>query len=583
MELRDYFRDELNYIRLLARESSNQNSIFRDFLSSFDNDGDVEFLFENFAFLMAKLHQHVDDAFPEITQNLLSRVWPTPIRPIPSTSILQFFPMSADIHHIAAGSEVKSKEIDGESCIYQTVRDMSIVPLEVKQCNLTNTPTGCKIALKIKWNGSLSDDKTWHPMPMTFFLSVDTHVAGLLQLWFQQYLTKVIVNHGGKEFHLSTQVVQSFQPASDKLVLPLDIKFFWRLQLLQEYFHLPHVNDFITVDLRNELNNIVLDKDGTFTLIFQFDNPLLMSKQIESKTTFLTNCVPMINIYQHITPVFDFNSGQSDYTLHLARDNRIFQINAIYSPLEPGQIEGRGKKAEYWPITQFTTNHFGYDNKIYYQTMFKSNVVGQPKNIITFIDSHGDHVTHFEHKNYVCDVFATNGDRAGKLAVEDINLPTLSITNNLRFHNITKPTSEIPPLIDSHRHWSIISHFSLSTLFLKDSQAIKQLIIDLNYNSYLNAPLKKKNDKQRQGIVSVDSKLIDWIWDGSMKRGIEMTITFDPEHFEDEGEMYRFGLILAHVFPFCITSNNFLMMKIVNQQTGRIWSLEPIKGSREQI
>lgn len=583
MELRDYFRDELNYIRSLARESSNQNSVFRDFLSSFDNDGDVEFLFENFAFLMAKLHQHVDDAFPEITQNLLSRVWPTPIRPIPSTSILQFFPKSADIHYISAGSEVKSKEAEGDNCIYQTVRDMSVIPLEVKQCNLTNTPTGCKITLKIKWNGSLTDDETWQPLPMTFFLSGDSQVAGLLQLWFQQYLTKVMVNHDGKEFHLSTNVVKSFQPDPDKLVLPLDIKFLWRLQLLQEYFHLPHVNDFITVDLNNELSNITLDDDDSFTLTFQFDNPLIMNQQIDCKSTFLTNCVPIINVYQHTTPVFDFNRGQSDYSLRLANDNRIFQINTIYSPLEPAQMEGRGGKVEYWPITQFTTNHFGYDNKIYYQTMFKSNVVGQPQNIITFIDSKGDRVIQFSHESYICDVLATNGDRTGQLAIGDINLPTLSITNNLKFHNITKPTSEIPPLINSHRHWSIISHFSLSTLFLRDSQAIKQLISDLNYNSYLNAPLKKKSDKQRQGIVSVDSKLIDWIFDGSMKRGIEMTMTFDPDHFVDEGEMYRFGLILAHVFPFCITSNNFLMMRIVNHQTGRVWSLEPIQGSREQI
>lgn len=584
MDLRDYFRDELNYIKRLSRESSNQNSIFRDFLSSFENDGDIEFLFENFAFLMAKLHRDIDDAFPEITQNLLSRVWPTPIRPIPSTSILQFLPKSADIHHIKKYSEVKSHSVDDVSCIYRVVRDISVVPLDVKHFSLANSPNGCKVTLKLKWGGNVEEDgETWHPIPMTFFLSPDIQIARLLQLWFQQYLTRVTVVSDDKEFNLSHNVIKSFSPAADDLVLPLEINLFWRLQLLQQYFHLPHVNDFITIDMRDELSDLKLDEDGMFSMIFQFDTPLIINKPVDSTSVFFTNCVPIINLYQYSTPILDFVDDQSSYTLQVENDDKIFQINAIYSPLEPAKKGGRGGRVEYWPITQFTTNHFGNDNKIYYQTMFRDNVVGQPQNTITFIDGRGDRMTSFSQESYICDVTTTNGEKAKKLALGDICVPTLSITNNLKFHNITKPTAEIPPLVDSHRHWPIISHLSLSPLFLRDIDAIKQLIRDLNYNAYLSAPLKQLCDKQLQGIVSVVSKLIDWIWDGLMKRGIEMTLELDPDYFQDEGDMYQFGLILAHVFPFCVTSNNFLMMKIVNSQTRKVWSLAPIKGSRDQI
>lgn len=583
MDLKDYFRDELNYIKQLAQENANDSTIFHDFLSSFENESDIEYLFEHFAFLMAKLHQNIDDAFPKITQNLLSRVWPTPIRPIPSTSILQFIPKSADIHHLSKGSEVKSIPIQGENCIYRIVRDTVIIPLEVRNCNLTNTPSGCKMCLKIKWNGSLTEKKTWKTLPIDFFLSTDTHIAGLLQLWFQQYLTSVTVIQQDKIFTLSQNVISNFEPTPEKLILPLELPLFWRLQLLQEYFYLPHVNDFLTIDLRHELPEIELDEDNTFTLTFQFNMPLMTTLHLDKSSSFLTNCVPIINLINDKTPLLKFEEEKSDYTLQLTNKNNIFQINEIYSPLEPAKQIQRGEKQKYFAITHFSTNCFSKENHIYYQNMFKNSVSGKAKSVITFINSKGESVIDFPHENYICDITATNGDKVNLLTIGDIQLPTQTISSSLVFSNITKPTTEIPPIVDSHQHWSIISHLSLSTLFLTDINAIKQLISDLNYHGYLNAPLKRKRDKELEGIVDLKTRAIDWLFNSDMKRGIEMVITLNPECFEDEGDMYRFGLIIANVFPFCVTSNNFLMIKIINQYTQRIWELTPIHGSREQI
>ncbi len=583
MDLKDYFRDELAYIKELAQESSNNSSIFHDFLTSFDNENDIEYLFEHFAFLMAKLHQNIDDAFPEITQNLLSRVWPTPIRPIPSTSILQFMPKSADIHHLSKGSEVKSQAVQSENCIYHTVRDKTIIPLEVKSCNLVNTPNGCKISLKIKWKGSLTETKTWKTLPIDFFLSTNTHIAGFLQLWFQQYLTSVTVIQKDKTFTLSRDVVSNFVPAPEKLILPLEQPLFWRLQLLQEYFYLPHVNDFLTINLHNELFEIELDEDNTFTIVFQFNEPLITVLQLDNTNSFLTNCVPIINLFKKTTPLLNFEPGKSSYTLKLANNNNIYQINEVYSPLEPAKQVQRGEKEKYIAITEFATNSFSQIRNIYYQSMFKNSVTGKVKSEITFINSQGESFDDFCHENFICNVTATNGDKVNMLNINDIYLPTQTISSSLAFKNITKPTTEIPPIVDSYQHWSIISHLSLSTVFLKNIDAIKQLISDLNYHGYLNAPLKLKQDKALDGIVDVNTRPIDWIFNCDMQRGIEMIITLDPKCFENEGEMYRFSLMLTNVFPFCVTSNNFLMVKIINLDTQRIWELAPIHGSREQI
>ena len=51
-------------------------------------DPHVERLLEAFAFLAARVHLKIDDEFPEITEALLSIVYPHYIRPLPSMSMI---------------------------------------------------------------------------------------------------------------------------------------------------------------------------------------------------------------------------------------------------------------------------------------------------------------------------------------------------------------------------------------------------------------------------------------------------------------------------------------------------------------
>jgi len=53
-------------------------------------DPHVERLLEGFAFLAARVHLKLEDDFPEISDALLSIVYPHYLRPIPSMSIVEF-------------------------------------------------------------------------------------------------------------------------------------------------------------------------------------------------------------------------------------------------------------------------------------------------------------------------------------------------------------------------------------------------------------------------------------------------------------------------------------------------------------
>src|SRR5262245_65057704 len=84
-------------------------------------DPHVERLLEAFAFLAARVHLKIDDEFPEITEALLSILYPHYIRPIPSMSIVEFHadPEQAKAVtgiRIPNGSTMLSRPVGGVPC-----------------------------------------------------------------------------------------------------------------------------------------------------------------------------------------------------------------------------------------------------------------------------------------------------------------------------------------------------------------------------------------------------------------------------------------------------------------------------------
>jgi type VI secretion system protein ImpG len=52
----------------------------------------VERLFEGFAFLMGRMREKLDDDLPELTEGVVSLLWPHYLRTIPSMSVVEFTP-----------------------------------------------------------------------------------------------------------------------------------------------------------------------------------------------------------------------------------------------------------------------------------------------------------------------------------------------------------------------------------------------------------------------------------------------------------------------------------------------------------
>src|SRR5688572_16245719 len=88
-------------------------------------DPHVERLLEGFAFLAARVHLKIDDEFPEITEALLSILYPHYIRPIPSMTVVQFHlnpeqAKAAGGTVIPANTTLLSRPVLGVPCKFRT-------------------------------------------------------------------------------------------------------------------------------------------------------------------------------------------------------------------------------------------------------------------------------------------------------------------------------------------------------------------------------------------------------------------------------------------------------------------------------
>src|SRR5476651_1252369 len=113
----------------MGREFSRANPDAAPLLAEARSDPDVERLLEGFAFLTGRLRQKLDDELPELTEGLVSLLWPHYLRMIPSLSILEVTPTHGSLQShevLASGLEVLADPIpvDDErvECVYRTTQ-----------------------------------------------------------------------------------------------------------------------------------------------------------------------------------------------------------------------------------------------------------------------------------------------------------------------------------------------------------------------------------------------------------------------------------------------------------------------------
>jgi type VI secretion system protein ImpG len=323
-ELLEYYERELTYLRQMGAEFSEKYPKVASRLLLDPNrceDPHVERLIESFAYLAARVHLKIDDEFPEITEALLSVLYPHYIRPIPSSTIVQFH-LDPEQGKLSTGlpiprdSMLYSQPVDGYPCKFKTCFDTTLWPLKIAAAQWV-TPDRLRPAVKsqdavaaLRLELECFPDVSFDKLELSslrFYLNGESSLIHSLYELLCNNCSQILLRDRvpNTRKHAITLPGTELQPAGfadSEALLPYPRRSFSGYRLLQEYFHFPE--KFFFIDLKG-LENLRTSGFGprveVVFLISRFERSE-RQQTLElnvSEETLRLGCSPAVNLFPH--------------------------------------------------------------------------------------------------------------------------------------------------------------------------------------------------------------------------------------------------------------------------------------------
>lgn len=569
MSLEHYFRDELAFLRLQGREFADAYPELTRFLSEQNTDPDVERLLEGFAFLTGNLRAKIEDEFPELTHGLLNMLWPNYLRPVPSMTIMQFSVIPGAIAQpalVRQGCQLDSLPLDEVTCHFQTCHDTWVYPADIRHIAAQSGNDLSTISLDIALHA---------PLPLSelqldklrFFLGGDSYTAYELYFWLSNQLSHIELEIDGKRFRQEGKALKSVGFERDDALLPYPNNVYSGYRILQEYFCFPESFLFF------ELSGGEWPKQplpvSEFKVHFCFDRPLPAGLKIRPDS-FMLNCVPAINLFQHDSEPVNLNGRQAEYPLKAsyrhADSFEIFSVDQVEGWVEGNLGRSRGTPRIYQPFESFQHQIERAKQRLalYYRVRVKEAVSGDGfEHSLSFV--RGDETTTVElDESISVTLTCTNRSRAARLKVGSVCVPTGSSPSFATFRNLIRPTRPLRPALDGSLHWTLISNLSLNYVSLLRRDALVQVLRTYDFPALHDKQAEQASRKRLAGIEEIETKPVDRLVRGMPVRGLKSVLSIRQSAFGSEGELYLFSTVLAHFFSLYASVNAFHLLEVVN-------------------
>ncbi|TXE26742.1 type VI secretion system baseplate subunit TssF [Serratia marcescens] len=558
-----YFDAEMRYLREAAKEFA-QTHPDRAAMLDLDKAGTpdpyVERLFEGFAFSMGRLRQKIDDDLPELTEGLVSMLWPHYMRTIPSLSVVGFAPELQEMkiaEEVTAGLAVFSRPVGPKNtvCRYRTTRRMLLNPLTVHSVTMTTEPDGRSTLITRFACSPQADWAQTDLKRLCLYLADDAPVSSSLHLWLTKRLDALYLRLPGSGERI--RLDGGFSPGGftdEDRLWPKGDSAFSGYQLLLEYFTFRE--KFMFVHL-NGLENITLPPG-----ISHFDIEVVFSKVWPSELPVATDalrlhCVPVINLFTLDADPLRVNGLESEYLLRPKRlqdgHTEIYSVDAV-----------TGTGTTYVPFSSF--RHQGsmlrrQAPERYFHTRVKRGVTGMYDTWLIL----GGEQDAPQQDTLSLGITGTNG-QLPRRALQSTLLERCEqrLKTPVTLRNLCKPTLPVYPPDEDGFHWRIMSH--LGTRFLNMMSSPEVLSGTLKLYNWTDDDL---NNRRLAAIQDVRHHRIQRFEDGFLLRGLDIEVTLDSSGFTGEGDIHLFGEMLNRFLALYADMNQFNQLSLIVQPEGK--------------
>jgi type VI secretion system protein ImpG len=569
-----FYQSELLYLRELGREFAATNPALAGLFAERGADPDVDRLLECFAFLTARIRERLDDAVPEVIEQLCQLSLPQYMRSVPAVSVVEFSPpirALKGVQRIPMHSELGTRAIQDTVCSFRTTRELALLPVAVANCQLDpSIETSPRIRLSLTTTEIGAMVLPQHGS-LRIFLHGGLGQTSLLYLWLARHLTKVTCVAGDQTVDLGRDCVRLTSIGEGGSVFPWPEFAPEDMKLVLEYYTQPSLMLFVDVVGLEKLTG----KIGTsFDLVFQFERPPKLPERLEKEAMRL-HCVPVVNLFETTSEPIRRDLGGNEYLLRAAglspRHADVFEV------LKVTGIRPKAAPLEYPPYHHFATSASPVSRPYHWVRRAISPIdegldtylaVGQPR----------DQSPLFPEETLSVELVCTNRMLPTELRVGDISTPTARSPTAAPFKNIVPVSRPVRPAIGTELAWRFISHVAVNQRSLSDPQALRAMLGLYNFAEGIDVQLARANRLRVEAIRSVNMTAAKRLLDHIPTRGVRTSLEIDETAFATLGDLHLFGCTLDAFFASQAPVNTFHELVVVAHPSGATLAWTPRSG-----
>ncbi len=588
-----YYERELDYLRKTAVQFAEKNPKVASRLvlePTKCEDPHVERLLEAFAFLAARVHLKIDDEFPEISEALLSVVYPQLVRPIPSMSIVEFQPdpekgkLSTALP-IPRGSVLHSRPVGGAPCTFRTRYDTTLWPLSLTNAEW-KAPSRLQPPVKtgdssaaIRIEMSCTPDVNLRELKidkLRFYLDGEGGLINTLYELLFTRLNRILVRDPspGSKVHaitLPASALKAIGFGRDEGMVPYSDRSFTGHRLLMEYFTFPEKFFFVDLTGLETVWQAGFDKNVEFVLLLGDIESDERRQRLElelSKKTFRLGCTPVVNLFTQVAE--PIRLSQRKYEYPTIPDVRRPYATEIFSVDEVNCIDTTTQvTTTFEPFYSLRHSTSGNEQKCFWTARRRPSARANDEGTEMFLSLVDLSMRPMTPDGNILSVrtTCTNRDLPARLPFgsEDGDFELEGASALKRIVALRKPTPPVRPPMGKSALWRLISHLSLNYLSLVEEgkDAFQQILrlYDIGRSAYsqnvIDSVVKVQSSRHFAPVRSDNGT--------TFARGIRVELELDEDQFVGGGA-FLFASVVERFLGLSASLNSFVQLAVSTSQ-----------------
>lgn len=590
-----YYERELGFLRELSGEFSRRYPKIAGRLQMENDqceDPHAERLIESFALLASRIHKKLDDEYPEISSSFLDMLYPHYLRPIPSSTIVQFEcdPVRPEIdqrYRIAREETVTAPAIQGVTCKFRSCYPVDLYPLSLSAARIELTGSSpylrrqapdatAVLTLELTTHGNLQINQIGLES-LRFFLDGEPALMHLLYELLLGHALRVRVGNGSDDPRFIRELpAASIQPVGfgrDEGLLEYDERSFLGYRLLTEYFSCP--DKFLFVDftqLQKAAAHLSGEKLVIQCLLDTYPDSERHARLLNSLNinNLKMGCTPVVNLFVQPGEPIRVTHQKESYPVQTdARKPLAYEVIQVRKVMRVEKNEAQENCQEVLPF--YALRHGSERNppRFYWHASRENSPRRDDKGTdirLHLVDLNFSPVRPAA-EVLSLDLLCSNrdwpeqipfgGNQAG--AHLDFSLPGHAVVKRVKL--LRKPGPSLRSPLKRGLQWRLISHLSLNYLSIVDSgrEALQEMLTLYNLT---DSPV---NTRQIQGIHAISSQPAVTRVAGrdftGFVRGTEITLTLDEDYYVGTG-IYLFASVLERFFALYCAPNSFTRLRV---------------------